>query len=132
MNRPDKDEYYLNIAAAVSARSTCIRRQYGAVIVNNDSIISTGYNGSPRGAVNCCDAGKCQREEMNVAQGERYELCESVHAEQNAIMAAGRVATIGATLYLVGYEDGVRIEKPEPCKMCDRLIKNAGIDEVIV
>jgi len=133
-NRPSKTEYYLNIAKAVSLRSTCLRRQYGAVIVKDDAIISTGYNGSYRGAENCCDRGTCKREELGVAHGERYELCSSVHAEQNAIINAARQGgdVLGATLYLYGY-DCVE-KKPivaQPCMMCDRVIKNAGIIEVI-
>lgn len=124
--RPSKNEYYTGIAEAVSKRSTCTRRQYGAVIVKDDQIVSTGYNGSARGAVNCCDVGKCKRAEMDVKPGERYELCEAVHAEQNAIINAGRGKTIGATLYLFGSENGKPI-KAEPCLMCRRMIVNAGI-----
>ena len=129
--RPSKTEYYLKIAEAVSKRSTCLRRQYGAVIVRDDQIISTGYNGSPRGAINCCDTGKCRREEMSIPSGERYELCEAIHAEQNAIIKAGRDRTQGAMLYLFGSENGERIDGPEPCLMCGRMIVNAGIVEVV-
>ncbi len=129
MSRISKDDYYLNIAAAVSKRSTCIRRQYGAIIVKNDRIISTGYNGSARGEINCCDSGRCWREENGIPHGERYEACVAVHAEDNAISQAGR-ETIGATLYLAGFENGKSIQA-EPCMMCARKIKNAGIVKVI-
>lgn len=130
MQRIDKKAYYLNIAKAVAARSTCLRRQYGAVIVRDDEIISTGYNGAPRGEANCCDVGTCWREENEVPHGERYEACRSVHAEQNAIISASRRDMIGATLYLAGFEDGVRLS-PEPCDICRRMIANAGIKQVI-
>ena len=127
--RISKDEYYLNIAKAVAQRSTCIRRQYGAVLVKDDTIISTGYNGSARGEENCCDKGFCYREAHNIPHGEQYEKCVAVHAEDNAISQAGR-DTIGATLYLVGFENGKPI-KGVPCAMCARKIKNARIKEVI-
>ena len=104
MERIQKDEYYLNIAHEVAARSTCLRRRYGAVIVNNDEIIATGYNGAPRGEPNCIDRGFCKREELNVPKGERYELCVAVHAEQNAIISAARRDMIGGTIYIVGLE----------------------------
>lgn len=133
MNRPSKTQYYLDIAKAVSERSTCLRRKYGAVIVKDDEIISTGYNGSARGEENCCDKGTCERQMQNVPHGERYELCCSVHAEANAIISAPRNHMIGATLYLYGEEiDGKPIDKPVPCAMCARLIKNAGIKKVVV
>ena len=106
MSRISKVEYYLNIAEAVSARSTCLRRQYGAVIVKNDEIIATGYNGAPRGTSNCCELGGCWRDLHGVPHGERYEACRSVHAEQNAIISASRQEMIGSTLYLVGIEKG--------------------------
>ena len=129
-DRISKTEYYLNIAAAVAQRSTCIRRQYGAVIVNNDEIIATGYNGSPRGEENCCESGNCWRELNNVPHGERYEVCKSVHAEQNAIISASRTRMIGTTMYLVGFENGKEINAV-PCDICRRLIKNAGIHKVV-
>ena len=100
--RTSKENYYLDIADAVLQRSTCLRRMYGAIIVRNDEIISTGYNGAPRGRINCTDAGRCARVEMNIPSGERYELCRSVHAEANAIISASRRDMIGSTLYLVG------------------------------
>ena len=129
MSRPDKHEYYLDIARAVSRRSTCLRRQYGAVIVNHDEIIATGYNGSPRGSENCCDIGKCLREGCEHNDG-NYGNCRSVHAEMNAIISASRSEMIGATLYLAGFEDGKAIAA-EPCPICQRLIINAGIGEII-
>lgn len=130
-NRIDKEEYYLGIALAVAKRSTCIRRQYGAVIVKNDEIIATGYNGSPRGTKNCCDTGYCWREENNIPHGERYEACKSVHAEQNAIISASRKDMIGSTLYLAGIENG-KVIKAVPCDICCRMIINSGIKEVVV
>ena len=128
--RISKTEYYLNIAKAVSMRSTCLRRQYGAVIVKDDVVISTGYNGSPRGSQNCCDTGKCYREANNIPHGEQYEKCVAVHAEANAIISAARKDMIGATLYLYGREGNKEI-KAEPCLMCQRLIQNAGIGKII-
>ena len=132
--RMSKDKYYLNIADAVLDRSTCLRRKYGAIIVKNDEIISTGYNGSPRGRKNCVDMGFCTREAMQVPRGERYELCRSVHAEANAIISAPRSEMIGSTLYLVGleYKDGSYVVNANPCAMCKRMIINAGIECVIV
>lgn len=127
--RPNKNEYYLSIAAAVSRCSTCLRRQYGAIIVNNDEIISTGFNGAPRGEENCCDRGTCYREGCAHNDG-NYRNCCSVHAEMNAIISASRSEMLGATLYLAGFENGQAIAA-EPCPICKRLIKNAGIEEVI-
>ncbi len=133
MKRISKTKYYLGIAEAVSKRSTCLRRQYGAVIVKNDEIISTGYNGSPRGSDNCCDVGYCWREENNIPHGEQYESCLAVHAEQNAIISASRRDTIDSVLYLVGFENGKRIpsEQVKPCKICEKMIINSGVKEVI-
>lgn len=128
--RLTKDKYYLGIAQAVSKRSTCLRRQYGAVIVKDDEIISTGYNGSPRGCENCCDTGNCKRKNAEHNDG-NYAECPAVHAEMNAIISASRKDMIGATLYLAGYENGQKIENAVPCPICDRLIKNAGIERVI-
>lgn len=132
MDRIDKQEYYLNIAREVSKRSTCIRRQYGAVIVNHDEVIATGYNGAPRGHDNCCDVGECYREKHQVPHGEQYEKCIAVHAEQNAIISAARRDMIGATLYLAGYDaqTGEELEA-EPCLICQRMIANAGIEKVV-
>ena len=131
--RTDKINYYLDIAAAVLQRSTCLRRQYGAIIVRNDEIISTGYNGAPRGRKNCSDLGYCKREQLSIPSGERYELCRSVHAEANAIISASRRDMIGATLYLVGREANGNLYKDAMCcSMCKRQIINAGIDKVVI
>jgi dCMP deaminase len=134
MNRNSKEEYYLDIAQTVAQRSTCLRRKYGAVIVKNDEIISTGYNGAPRGCANCSDIGTCKREEMNIPSGERYELCRSVHAEQNAIISASRRDMVGATLYLAGVDgkNGKLLAKAEPCSLCKRFILNSGISYVVM
>lgn len=145
MSRPSKDTYYLNIAREVSKRSTCLRRHYGCVIVKDDIIIATGYNGSPRGDENCCDRGTCKR-----ADAERYtmyENCDSVHAEQNALIAASRDRLIGSTVYLACEEykldrnksaiwaediyDFVEDDSPVPCPLCTRMLKNAGVAKVI-
>jgi len=132
MERISKRDYYLKIASEVAKRSTCLRRQYGAVIVKNDEIIATGYNGAPRGDENCCDVGSCWRDRHNIPHGEQYEKCVAVHAEANAIISASRNEMLGSTLYLYGFEGFDRpIDNPEPCIMCNRLIKNAGIDHVI-
>ena len=104
MERRDKHNYYLDLAETVSQRGTCLRRHFGAVIVKNDEVISTGYVGAPRGRKNCSDIGICIREKLNIPRGERYELCRSVHAEANAIISASRDQMIGASLYLVGKE----------------------------
>ena len=132
MNRPSKTKYYLDIAAAVAARSTCLRRQYGAVIVKNDRIISTGYNGAARKEPNCCDEGTCWREANGIPHGQQYEKCRAVHAEANAIISASGQDMIGADLYLSGFENGQRIDHPQPCEMCSRMIKNASINRVFV
>lgn len=133
MSRISKTEYYLGIAEAVSRRSTCLRRQYGAIIVKNDEIIATGYNGSPRGTENCCDVGTCWRERNNIPHGTQYEACMAVHAEQNAIISASRRDMIGSTLYLVGFKAGKLIpaEQVNPCKICEKMIINSGITQVV-
>ena len=100
MERPDKINYYLDIAETVSKRSTCLRKHYGAIIVKNDVIISTGYNGAPRGRKNCSDINYCMRDALHIPRGERYEMCRSVHAEANAIIAADRDKMLGSTLYM--------------------------------
>lgn len=127
--RPSKDEYYLGIAKSVSMRSTCIKRQYGAVIVNNDEIIATGYNGNPRGDFNCLDLGKCSRLNKPHNSGD-YSDCNSVHAEQNAMISASRKDMIGGTIYLYGREDSKQINA-EPCPICKRMIQNAGIVNIV-
>ena len=134
MNRIDKENYYLDIAETVLERSTCLRRRYGAIIVQHDEIVSTGYNGAPRGRKNCMDLGYCAREAMNVPSGQRYELCRSVHAEMNAIISAARRDAIGSTLYLAGREakNGELLHDATSCSMCRRLIINAGIERVAI
>ncbi len=132
--RRDKINYYLDLAEVVSERSTCIRRHYGAVIVKDDEVISTGYVGAPRGRANCNELGYCTRERLKVPRGERYELCRSVHAEANAIISAARKDMIGSTLYLVGKEvnGGGYVENASSCAMCKRQVINAGIETVYV
>lgn len=143
MSRITKSEYYIGIAEAVSKRSTCLKRRYGCIIVKNDEIIATGYNGSPRGSVNCCDVGHCKRLNKPSNSGD-YSDCFSVHAEQNAMLSAARKDMIGATMYLYGEEfkvinyftlgdvgEWIKIDNPEPCPICKRMIENAGIIKVI-
>lgn len=132
--RRDKQNYYLDIADAVLERSTCLRRKYGAIIVRNDEIISTGYNGAPRGRLNCSDLGGCTREVLRIPSGERYELCRSVHAEANAIISASRRDMIGATIYLVGRDAATNelLHDAMSCSMCKRQIINAGIAQVVI
>ena len=134
MNRTDKENYYLDIAETVLERGTCLRRNFGAIIVQHDEIVSSGYTGAPRGRRNCIDTGICVRESLGIPRGERYELCRSVHAEANAIISASRRDMIGSTLYLVGRDmkTGGYVENASPCSMCKRLIINAGIAHVIV
>lgn len=134
MARKDKINSYLDIAQTVAERSTCLRRKYGAIIVKNDEVISTGYNGAPRGCKNCSDIGVCKREELNIPSGERYELCRSVHAEQNAVISAARRDMVGATLYLAGIDakTGKVLSSAEPCSMCKRFILNSGITQVVM
>lgn len=134
MGRISKENYYLDIAETVLRRATCLRRVYGAIIVKNDEIISTGYNGAPRGRKNCVDMGFCTREAMKIPSGERYELCRSVHAEANAIISAARRDTVGSTLYLVGRnaQTGELLHEATSCAMCRRLVINAGIEKVII
>lgn len=134
MERRDKDNYYLDLAEIVSQRCTCIRRHYGAVIVKNDEVISTGYVGAPRGRKNCSDLGICIREKLQIPRGERYELCRSVHAEANAIISCSRDKMLGASLYLTGKEckTGEYIKNSCCCSMCKRMVINAGITYVYV
>ena len=134
MDRVSKTNYYLDIAQTVAERATCLRRKFGAIIVKNDVIVSTGYNGAPRGRKNCNDLAFCQREKLGIPRGERYELCRSVHAEQNAIVAAPREQMLGATLYMacVNPEDGSLYAGCNSCMMCKRVILNAGIETVVV
>ena len=133
--RTSKENYYLDIAEAVAQRGTCLRKKYGAIIVKNDSIVSTGYVGAPRGRKNCCDMNFCLREKLQIPRGERYELCRSVHAEANAIISASREEMLGATLYLVGVDltrGGEYVPNAGCCQMCKRMVINAGIEKVVV
>ncbi len=131
--RRDKTNYYLDIAETVAKRGTCLRRNYGAIIVKNDNIVSTGFSGAPRGRKNCSDLGVCRRERLQIPRGQRYELCRSVHAEANAIISAARENMLGATLYLVGVDGGGEyVKDASSCSMCKRLIINAGIQKVVI
>ena len=134
LDRPDKVNYYLDIAQTVAQRSTCLRRAFGAIIVKNDIIISTGYNGAPRGRANCNELGSCYRDTLGIPRGERYELCRSVHAEANAIIAAPREQMLGATIYMccTSPDDGSVMAGTTSCMMCKRLVINAGIEKVYV
>ena len=133
--RVDKTNYYLDIAETVAERGTCIRKDYGCIIVKNDEIISTGYSGAPRGRTNCIDLGYCTKKKIypDIHHG-GHDACRSVHAEQNAIISAARKDMLGSTMYLVGrrkdnnkYEEGAM-----SCQMCRKMIINAGIKKIIV
>ncbi len=132
--RVSKDNYYLDIAQTVAERGTCMRRQFGAIIVKDDVIISTGYNGAPRGRQNCTDISFCIRDELRIPRGERYEMCRSVHAEANAIIAAPRDLMLGSTLYMVcvNPKDGSLYDGTSSCMMCKRMVINAGIEKVVI
>lgn len=134
IQRVSKENYYLDIARTVAERGTCLRRKFGAIIVKDDVIISTGYNGAPRGRKNCTDMNTCMRDKLGIPRGERYEMCRSVHAEANAIIAAPRDRMLGATLYMVcvNPNDGTLYDGTSSCMMCKRLIINAGIENVVV
>ncbi len=134
MSRVSKHNYYLDIAQTVAERSTCLRKMYGAIIVKDDVIVSTGYNGAPRGRKNCNDLNYCMRDKLNIPRGERYELCRSVHAEANAIISAARDRMLGATLYMVCVNPGDRsvVSGTSSCMMCKRMVINAGITRVVV
>lgn len=134
MSRIDKENYYLDIAQTVSERSTCRRQHYGAIIVRNDEVVSTGYNGAPRGCVNCIDLDYCVLEQMQIPDGERSELCRSVHAEANAIISAARSECIGATIYIAGIDakTGELAKRPIPCPTCRRMIINSGLSKLII
>ena len=132
--RVSKINYYLDIAQTVAERSTCLRRHFGAIIVKDDVIVSTGYNGAPRGRANCTDLNYCMRDKLNIPRGERYELCRSIHAEANAIISAPRERMLGATLYMVcvNPKDGTLMAGTSSCMMCKRMIINAGISKVVI
>jgi dCMP deaminase len=129
--RPSWDEYFIEIAKVVASRSTCLRRRYGAVLVKDRVIVSTGYNGAPRGSINCIDVNKCKRRELNIPSGERYELCEAVHAEQNAIINGSPERMKDATIYIAGSEEDGRTAEGKPCLLCARMIRNAQVKEVV-
>lgn len=131
MSRPSWDDYFISIAQVVARRSTCLRRTYGAVITNNNIIISTGYNGAPCGSDNCCDIGHCQRDALAVPKGERYELCEAVHAEQNAVINGDPVKMVGGTIYVAGFNADGTFASGEPCLICRRMIANARIARIV-
>lgn len=134
MERRDKVNHYLDIAQTISERGTCLRRNYGCIIVKNDEIISTGYTGSPRGRKNCIDLKVCFREKMNIPRGQMYEKSRSVHAEMNAIISAARRDMLGSTMYIVGinYDDKTIVKNANSCSICKRLIINAGIEKIYI
>lgn len=134
MSRIDKENYYLDIAETVLERSTCRRVRSGAIIVRNDEIVSTGYNGAPRGRANCIDLGHCTWERRGGPESGRYELCRSVHAEANAIISAARRDMVGGTLYLVGRDaqTGELLNDATSCSMCRRHVINAGLERVVI
>jgi dCMP deaminase len=132
--RVSKENYYLDIAQTVAERSTCLRKMYGAIIVKNDVIVSTGYNGAPRGRKNCTDLKNCMRDKLGIPRGERYEMCRSIHSEANAIIAASREQMLGSTLYMacVDPKTGEIVPGTSSCMMCKRQIINAGIARVVI
>jgi dCMP deaminase len=131
MERPDKDRYFLGIALSVAARSTCLRRKFGAVIVKDSTIVGTGYNGTARGVVNCFEVG-CIKDEMDAPKGEAYDYCPAVHAEENAIINSNRADRIGATLYIAGIDRDGRMTMALPCQRCRRKIINSQIGSVVI
>ena len=131
IKRPSWDDYFIEIGKVVASRSTCLRRRYGAVIVKDKVIVSTGYNGAPRGSINCVDVNKCKRRELNIPSGERYELCEAVHAEQNAIINGSPERMKDATIYIAGSEEDGSTAEGKPCLLCARMIRNSQIREVL-
>ena len=131
LKRISKVDTYLNCAENFAYRSTCIKRKYGAVLVKDDAVISTGYNGSPRGFENCCDIGECPRIKLGLHQGEGYAICRAVHAEANALLNCSREQTLGADLYLAGVNPmDLSVHKAKPCPLCARMIIQAGIRKV--
>jgi dCMP deaminase len=130
-DRPGWDEYFINIAKAVSLRATCHRRRYGSVITRENIIVSTGYNGAPRGMKDCLEEGACTRKKLEIPHGERYELCHSVHAEANAIIRASLDELRGATIYIAGTDDQHEECDSTPCMMCKRMILNSHIARVV-
>jgi dCMP deaminase len=131
MDRPDKTMYFLKIALSVAARSTCLRRKFGAVIVKGNTIVGTGYNGTAKGVVNCYEVG-CIKDELELPQDRAYDLCPGVHAEENAIINSNRADRIGSKLFLAGFDAKGNYTKAVPCQRCRRKIINSEIDEVVV
>ena len=129
--RPDWTTYFLDIARAVGRRATCLRRRYGAIIVKDHIIVSTGYNGAPRGEANCIDTGICERERLHVPKGQNYELCVAVHAEQNAMLNADPAQMEGATVYIVGINADGTLASGKPCLLCRRMLRNAKLARVV-
>lgn len=124
MNRPSWDEYFMQMAELTAKRSTCLRRQVGAIIVKDKHIVATGYNGAPKGLPHCNELGGCYREKVGIPSGERHELCRALHAEQNAIIQAATLGQSieGATIYVTH----------QPCIICAKMIINAGISRIVV
>lgn len=129
--RPAWDEYFLDIALAVGRRSTCLRRRYGAIIVKDRIILSTGYNGAPRGQANCIDTGQCERQRLGIPSGQNYELCVAVHAEQNALISADPDKMKGATIYIAGVNADGTLASGKPCLLCRRMLANAMLAAVV-
>ena len=131
MDRPDKTKYFLDIAISVAARSTCLRRKFGAVIVNGNTIVGTGYNGNAKDVINCYEVG-CIKNMMSAPSNRAYDLCPAVHAEENAIINSSRNDRIGATLYLAGLDPDGGYTRAYPCQRCKRKIINSEISEVVL
>ena len=131
MDRPDKIMYFLGIAESVAARSTCLRRKFGAVIVKDNTIVGTGYNGNARGVINCHEVG-CIKNMMNAPQGVAYDFCPAVHAEENAIINSNRADRIDSTLYITGLREDGSCTMALPCQRCQRKIINSQIKKVIL
>ena len=133
MLRMSKEQYYLNIAKQVAQRSTCFRIKFGAIIVRDDQIIATGYAGAPRKTKDCFERGNCLRNKLNIPHGERYELCRSVHAEQNAIINSARagVSLLGGDMFIFGEDPQGKVIDALPCFICKKMLINAGLNQVI-
>jgi dCMP deaminase len=131
LDRPDKTKYFLDIALSVAARSTCLRRKFGAVIVNGNTIVGTGYNGNAKDVINCYEVG-CIKDMMGAPSNRAYDLCPAVHAEENAIINSSRNDRIGATLYIAGLNPDGKYTRADPCQRCKRKIINSEIREVII
>ena len=133
MKRPTKDRYYLDLAKTIGLRSTCYRSKLGAIIIRDDQIVATGYVGAPRKTKDCLERGNCLRDKMEISHGERYEMCRSVHAEQNAIINAARagVSILGGDMYISGTDGKDNSINTFPCYICKRMIINAGLNRVI-